>query len=227
MSDFAFTPREEVGSLMHKCFASWCQALQRLKSGYLTEAVSNTVYKWNESILSCGRNQAAAGITLKRKRFGALLMAKMKVSAVYEQLVEGSLLLEVNGVIVVLETFQSIVHRLEHADRPISLRFAHEERVYDITIWDRDLGIVWGSAADLAQVERVVNPSPAWEAGVRANDLLSTTRNGSETLLTYDEVIEIFTNRDAILFFHFSGMRYTCLSISDTSHRCCSYIYIT
>ncbi len=87
-------------------------------------------------------------------------------------IIPGSVLVDINGIVVVFESFASIQARLESMPRPLCIRMIHSGNLYDTIFWERDLGMALCAASDMAQAGTVEEDSTAWEAGVRAGDII-------------------------------------------------------
>ena len=94
-------------------------------------------------------------------------------------IIEGSLLFDINGDIVVLDTFVNILKRLEMIKtRPLCLKFISYGQIYDVVCWERELGLILSAATELCCVKSVeINRSPLWLMGVRDGDIIVSIKD--------------------------------------------------
>ena len=100
-------------------------------------------------------------------------------SADINDVIEGSLLFDINGDIVVLDTFVNILKRIELIKtRPLCLKFISYGQIYDVVCWERELGLILSAATELCCVKSVeVNRSPLWQMGVRDGDIIVSIKD--------------------------------------------------
>ena len=100
-------------------------------------------------------------------------------SADINDVIEGSLLFDINGDIVILDTFISILKRFELIkSRPLCLKFLSYGQIYDVVCWERELGLILSAATELCCVKSVeVNRSPLWQMGIRDGDIIVSMKD--------------------------------------------------
>ena len=182
-----------VAELQRSGYEQWRSAFRALRQYpcYSTFSPSLTCH-WSASSVRCGPDDdSLVGCTLRRSRYGAFALATSADHTAASLVIEGSLLFDINGVVVVMEPFQSILRRLE-AIRvfPICLRFVSDGRAYDVVFWEQDSGIVWCSASDVAQVESTSLSGLAHAAGVKPGDIITQIDDNTNNDLTYAYVVE-------------------------------------
>lgn len=100
-------------------------------------------------------------MVLNKCRIGAVVLAVVPESSSHKLGVPpGSLILDINGALVLFETCQSIQKKLDQLQRPLMLRLILKSVIFDVIYWEQDLGLVLCSAIDLATVEAVSTESP-------------------------------------------------------------------
>jgi len=141
--------------------------LEVLKVPYFyTLATNKRRVGWASFCIETGR-ATPAGLVMKRCVLGAIVLAVVpKSESDMIGVLPGSLVLEMNGVSVLFETYRSIHAKLDRCPRPIALRLLSDGAVVDVVFWDRDPGLVLCGACDLAVVESVASEgSAAWQIG--------------------------------------------------------------
>jgi hypothetical protein len=212
----------DVTIIQNKGLKQWCDIFNGLRSyrscvnrlgqsGINNSYLPSISYTWDNPKVKCEPDVGiSVGCTIRRSRFGAIVLAiANNSSAKYAGVIEGSVLMEINGIVVIMESFQSIYRRLEaFINIPISLRFIHEGRVYDVVFWEQDMGIVWCGASDLAQVESLVDNGLAIAAGVKAGDIIIGLDDLVTKEVNYAVVVERLRKvKDKSTFIEFTGPR--------------------
>jgi len=135
---------------------------------------------------------AASGIVLKKLIVGAIVGAIVPESPCYRSAIKpGAVLLDINGSIVIFETYQSIQRKIDTSRRPTSVRFLQQGVIFDVILWTKEHGLVLCGAMDIAAVESVESRSVAWENGVRCSDILvqiCTEKFSSEPILDFSSM---------------------------------------
>ena len=182
-----------VVELQRSGYEQWLSAFRALRQypGYSTFSPSFACH-WTASTVCCGPDgDASVGCTLRRSRYGAFVLATSAEHMAASLVIEGSLLFDINGVVVVMEPFQSILRRLEAIRTfPICLRFISDGSAYDVVFWEQDLGVVWCGASDVAQVESTSLSGLAHAAGVKPGDIIIQIDDNANNDLTYAYVVE-------------------------------------
>lgn len=161
------------------------------------------------------------GCVLKRSCFGAIVLAIASEKSSSSVVIEGSVLYDINGVIVVAESFQSIIERLESVTTfPLCLRLISDGMIYDAIFWEKDTGIVWCRASELAQVESIANDGSAYARGIRSGDVIIQVDELNIHLLKYEYIVNRLkgSKEDSILII-FTGTREVESNIGILSSR--------
>ena len=182
---------------------------------------------WGNVIVECGPSAPSVGCVLRRTRFGAMILAINPLSIYASQISEGSVLFDNNGVIVVMESFQSITKMLECVTFPLGLRFVKAGKFYDVVFWDKEMGdIVWCGASDLVQVECISNNSIASKNGVHAGDLIVRIDNINLWELSYTFTVEkLRTFSQSNIQIEFAGLRQSASHATTDIPIMIPYIY--
>lgn len=162
----------DINALLLQSYRSWDHIVNIMcnsRNTYRLNSHHNDsfIYLKKHLVTSNSRKTNSMGISLTRKRFGAMVLAVFSWVETLHDL-RGAILLEINGDIVCLESYQSItsrwvdrriyylphmIHfRITNLARPIHFSFLVNERILDVVFWEREIGIVWGPCSDVAQV---------------------------------------------------------------------------
>ena len=87
---------------------------QSLRTVERRGAGAEEALNWKKTVLEVSGRKKSLGITLAERRFGSLVLGLRSDSPLYYllPLLQGAVLLEVNGVVVFLETFESLTKSL-------------------------------------------------------------------------------------------------------------------
>ncbi len=203
-----------VVSIQREGLHQWCEIFNVVKNERCVLDDPNIA--WGNVIVECGPSAPSVGCVLRRTRFGAMILAINPLSIYASQISEGSVLFDINGVIVIMESFQSITKMLECVTFPLGLRFVKAGNFYDVVFWDKEMGdIVWCGASDLVQVESVSNNSIASKNGVHAGDLIIRIDSINLWELSYTFTVEkLRTLSQSNIQIEFAGLRQ---SVSHTT----------
>lgn len=124
------------------------------------------------------RSSPSSGIVLKKCRFGAIVTAVVPGSPCHRSEIKpGAIILDINGSIVLFETYRSIQRKIDVSKRPTAVRFLQQGVIFDVLFWTKEHGLILCGAADIAVVESVDDRSIAWDSGVRPHDILVEIRD--------------------------------------------------
>ncbi len=198
-----------VVSIQREGLQQWCELFNNLKNERCI--IDDPSVSWGHVTVECGPVSPSVGCVLRRTRFGAMILAINPLSIYASQISEGSVLFDINGIIVVLESFQSITKMLECVSFPLGLRFVKSGKFYDVIFWDKEMGdIVWCGASDLVQVESVSNDSVASKNGVHAGDLIIRIDTINMWELSYTFTVEkLRTLNQTNIQIEFAGLRHS------------------
>ena len=119
-----------VVSIQREGLHQWCELFTVVKNERFVLDDPNIT--WGNVIVECGPSAPSVGCVLRRTRFGAMILAINPLSNYASQISEGSVLFDINGVMVVMESFQSITKMLECVTFPLGLRFVKAGKFYDV-----------------------------------------------------------------------------------------------
>ena len=148
----------EVAELQRTGRLYWLQMLDILSQAGSCELVESSSssdslqFRWARPSMRLSQEaDGGLGFSVRRCRMGAMVLNIAEhTSAASNGIVLGSLIVDVNGVQVALESFESIQRRLDTMERPVCLRMLSNDCLYDAIFWDMDLGLVLCPASDVS-----------------------------------------------------------------------------
>ena len=134
-------------------------------------------FVWDHPTVSA--NNTKDGLKLKNTSLGAIVhplsdSSPSSSSHSTNDIKPDSIIIDINGVIVALETFASIQYRLNTLPRPLFIRFLCLNKIYDVIYWHPELSFTISPAVELAQVDSIIanGKCQAYGLGIRAGDII-------------------------------------------------------
>lgn len=105
-------------------------------------------FKLSSNIISC-HHFIHSDAYVEKVGLGAVILSIVDFdsSCCSTDVIPGSVIVDINGIIVVLETFESIEKKLLVLPRPFCLRLLHNSTLYDAVYWGKDIGLITCPAA--------------------------------------------------------------------------------
>ena len=106
---------EDISVVLLQAFRQWDHIVNMLSNSRLlyrvcTQHASDSTVSLKTIMVTSNNRKIPMGISLTRKRFGAMVLSVFSWMAKVHDMI-GAILLEINGQIVLLESYQSIIAR--------------------------------------------------------------------------------------------------------------------
>jgi hypothetical protein len=150
----------------------WLRVFEILVRGDGVIVSSGSSFEWRCAAVEVPPMEALE-LGLERARLGAIVLNTSEYMC--NGVILGSLLVDINGILVLFESFDSIQKRLDEIPRPVCLRMLHSDQIYDTVFWENDLGMLFSPAFDVARIKNLPKSksNAVWDAGMRIGDIIT------------------------------------------------------